>query len=324
MKVRVEYAPVLENEVVLRCPRLDQEMLRVLSLVRSGLQKLCVWDENREIILLSPDETLYCESVDEHTFLYTASAFYQTALTLAELEGRYGELGYLRVSKSAVINLHRIRSLKSRTSGRIEASLRTGSGWWSPGTTRPCCGSGWDYKKEVHHGRIYPFLQLGPVHEISYGCLYPGAGLFQGHLQRPGRRGLRILAHHAPDAAGLHGGGHSGVLPFPGGPGAGAVRPAGADRLVGAAVQPGVCGRRAGPGLVFQCAALGRHLPGALPGVGLVRHVVRPPCGPAAGHPLPEPEAERVPEAGTGELEKKEDGCPLGETSVLFFLIRSL
>ena len=31
MKVRVEYAPVLENEVVLRCPRLDQEMLRVLS-----------------------------------------------------------------------------------------------------------------------------------------------------------------------------------------------------------------------------------------------------------------------------------------------------
>ena len=47
--------------------------------------------------------------MDEHTFLYTASAFYQTALTLAELEGRYGELGYLRVSKSAVINLHRIR-----------------------------------------------------------------------------------------------------------------------------------------------------------------------------------------------------------------------
>ena len=126
MKVRVEYAPVLENEVVLRCPRLDQEMLRVLSLVRSGLQKLCVWDENREIILLSPDETLYCESVDEHTFLSTASAFYQTALTLAELEGRYGELGYLRVSKSAVINLHRIRSLKSRTSGRIEASLENG------------------------------------------------------------------------------------------------------------------------------------------------------------------------------------------------------
>ena len=139
MKVRVEYAPVLENEVVLRCPRLDQEMLRVLSLVRSGLQKLCVWDENREIILLSPDETLYCESVDEHTFLYTASAFYQTALTLAELEGRYGELaraGEEVELRKALINIYemelmeydlpRIRILKSRTGGRIEASLENG------------------------------------------------------------------------------------------------------------------------------------------------------------------------------------------------------
>ena len=80
-------------------------------------------DLKLSLIHICPDETLYCESVDEHTFLYTASAFYQTALTLAELEGRYGELGYLRVSKSAVINLHRIRSLKSRTGGRIEASL---------------------------------------------------------------------------------------------------------------------------------------------------------------------------------------------------------
>ena len=123
MKISVEHAPLEENEVILRCSNLDQEMLWVLSILRSGLQKLCAWDERREVTLLSPSEVVYCESVDDHTFLYTSAAVYQTALSLAELEGRYGELGYLRVSKSAVINLHRIRSLKSRTSGRIEASL---------------------------------------------------------------------------------------------------------------------------------------------------------------------------------------------------------
>ena len=134
---------------------------------------------------------------------------------------------------------------------------------------------------------------------------------FQGHLQRPGRRGLRILAHHAPDAAGLHGGGHSGVLPFPEGrelePSALRVRTVWWGLLCNLGFVGG-----AGPGLVFQCAALGRHLPGALPGVGLVRHVVRPPCGPCGGTPLPEPEAERVPEAGTGELEKKRTDALLG------------
>lgn len=126
VKITVEHVPVPENEVVLRCPELDGEMLWVLSLLRSGLQKLCVWDEERSVTLLPPGEAVYCESVDERTFVYTAGAVYQTALNLAELEGRYGDAGFFRTGKSAVVNLHRIRSLKSRPAGRIEALLETG------------------------------------------------------------------------------------------------------------------------------------------------------------------------------------------------------
>lgn len=126
MKITVEHVPVTENEVILRCPELDQEMLYILSLLRSGLQRLCVWDDEREVILLTPDEIIYCESVDDHTFVYAANAVYQTALSLVEVEGRYGETGCCRISKSAVVNLHRIRSLKSLPAGRIEATLETG------------------------------------------------------------------------------------------------------------------------------------------------------------------------------------------------------
>lgn len=126
MKITVEHIPSSENEVVLRCPSLDHEMLWVLSMLRSELQRMCVWDEEREITLLSPGEVIYCDSVDERTFVYTATAVYQTALGLAELESRYGDLGLFRVNKSAVVNLHRIRSLKSQTASRIEATLETG------------------------------------------------------------------------------------------------------------------------------------------------------------------------------------------------------
>ena len=73
MKISVEHAPLEENEVILRCSNLDQEMLWVLSILRSGLQKLCAWDERREVTLLSPSEVVYCESVDDHTFLYTSA-----------------------------------------------------------------------------------------------------------------------------------------------------------------------------------------------------------------------------------------------------------
>lgn len=126
MKITVEHRDVEENEILLRCRAVDQEMLWVLSLLRSGLQKLCVWDENRETTLLSPGEVIYCESVEDRTFVYTAGAVFQTALTLAELEGRYSEMGFFRTGKGAVVNLHRIRTLKSQPGGRIEAALETG------------------------------------------------------------------------------------------------------------------------------------------------------------------------------------------------------
>lgn len=126
MKITVEHCETPENEVVLRCREVDAEMLSVLSLLRSGLQRLCVWDENRETTLLSPREVVYCESVDERTFVYTGATVFQTALNLAELEDRYSELGLFRAGKSAVVNLHHIRSLKSRPGGRIEAVLETG------------------------------------------------------------------------------------------------------------------------------------------------------------------------------------------------------
>ena len=126
MKITVEHREGGENEVVLRCAALDDEMLRVLALLRSGLQKLWVWTENRETLSLSPGDVVYGETVEDRTFLYTRSAMYQTALGLGELESRYGELGIFRVGKSVVVNLHHIRSLRSCPGGRIERMMTTG------------------------------------------------------------------------------------------------------------------------------------------------------------------------------------------------------
>lgn len=126
MKITVEHVPVPENEIILRCPELDEEMLRVLSLLKSGMQKLCAWDEDREMMFLNPGEVLYGESVEEKTYLYTAQAVYRTALTLGELEARHEDLGFCRASKSMAVNLHGIRSLKNCGAGRIEAVMKNG------------------------------------------------------------------------------------------------------------------------------------------------------------------------------------------------------
>lgn len=125
MKITVEHTECEENEVILRCRELDDEMLRLLALVRAGMQKLLVWNERREMLPLNVSDVVYCETVEEKTFVYTKVAMYQTALTLAELEDRWGTLGLLRCGKSSVVNLYAIRRLRSCGAGRIEALLST-------------------------------------------------------------------------------------------------------------------------------------------------------------------------------------------------------
>ena len=126
MKITVEHIDSEENEVILRCRELDDEMLRLLALVRAGMQKLLVWNERKELLPLNVSDVVYCETVEEKTFVYTESGMYQTALTLSELEERWAAMGLLRCGKSCVANLYAIRRLRSCGGGRIEATLSTG------------------------------------------------------------------------------------------------------------------------------------------------------------------------------------------------------
>lgn len=126
MEITVEHTPLGELVVTLRGRAEDEDLARALALLQTGGERLCALDAERRSVLLEPGEVLYAESVEERTYLYCAEAVLQTLLTLAELEARYEGLGYCRVSKAMVVNLRRIRSLRSRPGGRIEATVENG------------------------------------------------------------------------------------------------------------------------------------------------------------------------------------------------------
>lgn len=87
-------------------------MLHILSLLKSRSQKVCVFKDKNELILLSPDTLYYCESVDEKVFIYCKNDIYQSTFNLSKLENTYSSIGFLRISKSMVINLHKIKKIK--------------------------------------------------------------------------------------------------------------------------------------------------------------------------------------------------------------------
>ncbi len=75
------------------------------------------------IYSISADDILYIESVDRKTFGYTANEVYELGLKLYEIEERYKVIDYMRISKSCIVNLKKVHSLKPDFGGKILATM---------------------------------------------------------------------------------------------------------------------------------------------------------------------------------------------------------
>jgi DNA-binding LytR/AlgR family response regulator len=77
-------------------------------------------------VLFSPGDVLYLESVDKATFAYTNVAVMKIAYSLNDLELRFSEQGFFRCSKSMIVNIYQMDSLKSESGNRVLATLTNG------------------------------------------------------------------------------------------------------------------------------------------------------------------------------------------------------
>jgi two-component system LytT family response regulator len=78
------------------------------------------------LILLSPKEILYAAIHDELVFLHTEHDRYTTDRTISELEQLLVPAGFVRVSRSSVVNLHHARELLPWNSGTCRIRLTNG------------------------------------------------------------------------------------------------------------------------------------------------------------------------------------------------------
>ncbi len=124
MKITVQQEAVAETEIIIRCADpAAEEISSLLQLVEGRQKRLPVRQADGQA-LLDAQEVLYGEFVGRHVFLYTDQEVFPTSVSLQDLAEQYP--GFVRCSKSMVVNLQAIRKLRSELSGRILASLRNG------------------------------------------------------------------------------------------------------------------------------------------------------------------------------------------------------
>lgn len=123
MKILVEHGEYDESEVVLRCKELDGEMLEILALLKDRNSRLA-GQYDGEIYMLLPAEIYYAEVVDGKTFLYTKEKVLESYHSLASLQEAHGDMGFVRIGKSQLVNLYHVAKLKSIPNTRVELTLK--------------------------------------------------------------------------------------------------------------------------------------------------------------------------------------------------------
>ena len=126
MKITLNQDPACgETEIIINCPQADEDILRLVAMLRIHQRKL-VGERNGEQHLLDVKEILYIDTADKKTFLYTGSAVYESALRLYELEDSLRELDFLRAGRSTIVNFRRIKSIRPELGGRMLVTMDNG------------------------------------------------------------------------------------------------------------------------------------------------------------------------------------------------------
>lgn len=123
LKLNVRKIEKNEPETVeIRCHEVDDCVREIVSFVKSRQGQLSgSLDGGQYEIPLT--DILYIESVDNRTFLYTAENTYESKQKLYELESVLKPRGFLRISKSCILNLMKITHIKPSPGSRFIAVL---------------------------------------------------------------------------------------------------------------------------------------------------------------------------------------------------------
>ncbi len=126
MKIVIEEREDSEEiKVAIICKRADRQVLDMVARLRM-LDRKVTGSADGDTRIVGAEDVFYIESVDRHTFIYTADEVLETGLRLYELEDRLVDCDFLRVSKGCVVNFRRITTLRPDVGGRIVATLDNG------------------------------------------------------------------------------------------------------------------------------------------------------------------------------------------------------
>lgn len=126
MKISIDVDSTKQDtEIIISCKSLTPEIEKILATLRMIDQQLMV-EKEQETYILDVTKIMYIEAMERKTFVYTKDDCFESKLKLYEMEQRLEESGFFRASKSCLVQIRRIKSLKADMDRKLKLTLENG------------------------------------------------------------------------------------------------------------------------------------------------------------------------------------------------------
>ena len=125
--MNIDIAKITEGEesIVIRYKDLSPTVSKIIGILEGGEGKLWGRTESGSVSIELGD-ILYLETVDDKLFVYTTDVVARIEGSLVSFMNEVKDDTFFRCSKSMIINVGKVRALKSLSSNRIDATMENG------------------------------------------------------------------------------------------------------------------------------------------------------------------------------------------------------
>lgn len=121
--VRTKEEHIEENYLELHYDKIDEETNAVLDRLRNTLKYLEGTVDDRKVNIAVTD-IFYFETVDRKIYAYTKDQCVEVKEALRDIIEEYSKIGFVRISKSSVVNLYKIKRLQGDMNMRVIIYLK--------------------------------------------------------------------------------------------------------------------------------------------------------------------------------------------------------
>ena len=126
MKINIKQdSSITETEITISCKQIDKELEAVISSL-SLINNTVSGKLDGETFFIPLSEVLYFETIDNKTFFYTNHKMFETPTKIYQLEEKLADTPFVRISKSSIMNIQKVKSIRSEENSKLMATLLNG------------------------------------------------------------------------------------------------------------------------------------------------------------------------------------------------------